>query len=136
MREANLSEKQLFARSVAVSRKYAGRLLPAAILGMTTTLANVYLVPELFVSALLLPMVLSFCNRLSFAAFIAKRATDGAQGGSMIRHRRPWVAFRSKGWQERPNMTLALLSTSGANKSAVLADLQATVADVCKYRRH
>jgi len=68
VREANLSEKQLFARSVAVSRKYAGRLLPAAILGMTTTLANVYLVPELFVSALLLPMVLSFCNRLSFAA--------------------------------------------------------------------
>lgn len=135
VREANLSEKQLFARSVAVSRKYAGRLLPAAILGMTTTLANVYLVPELFVSALLLPMVLSFCNRLSFAAFIAKRATDGAQGGSMIRRRRPWVAFRSKGWQERPNMTLALLSTSGANKSAVLADLQATVADVCKYRQ-
>ena len=134
VREANLSEKQLFTRAVAVSRKYAGRLLPAAILRMTTTLAQVYLVPELFVSALLLPMVLSFCNRLSFAAFIAKRATDGAQGGSM-RHRRPWVAFRSKGWQERPNMTLALLSTSGANKSAVLADLQATVADVCKYRR-
>ena len=134
VREANLSEKQLFARSVAVSRKYSGKLLPAELLRMTTTLAQVYLVPELFVSALLLPMVLSFCNRLSFAAFIAKRATDHAQGGSS-RQRRPWLAFRSKGWQERPNMTLALLSTSGANKSAVLADLQATVADVCKYRR-
>ena len=115
---------QLMARAANVSKKFSGKLLPSELDAMLTDMARVYLAPKMFFSSLLLPIVNSFCNELSFWAWRAERV---AVSGRRVR--------RPQGWGERPNMTVALLSTSGANKSAILAELQATVDDVCEWQK-
>ena len=77
----------------------------------------------MFVSSLLLPIVLSYCRSLSMWAW---RAQATRNDGTVVR--------RPLGWGEKPNMTVALLSTSGANKSAILGELQAVVDAVCEFQ--
>ena len=128
----------------------------------------------MFLTVLQMPIVFSFCNSLSFWAWVRglecriashstappyasrsnsappslQRATgkdsEGTNAGSnagtsapslpSTGFKRRRLSRRPRGWGEKPLMTVSLMSTSGANKSAMLADLQLYVEDACEYQ--